>query len=174
MTRIIDLLFTQECLDNLEELFYTSFYCNTYIGYENVLTELSNPILSTGNNDHYFTNISLQEVTDMYLLVTERTYTIDDDVMNDIIFHSVLKLFLDIIIIPRIPRCLLFENKLKILNRYFILPITGNINIMNFIQNNFDQINHIYGEDEPNEYITYIKEELTEYFEFNSQKSVLK
>ena len=176
MTRIIDLLFTQECLDKLEELFYTSFYCTTYIGYENVLSELSKTFISTGDNGYYFKNISLHEVTDMYLLVAERTYTIHDDVMNDIIFNSVLNLFVDIIIIPR---CLLFENKLKILNRRFILPITGNINIMNFIQNNSDKINHIYGKDIYKEYgwnqcIKYMKEELTEYFKFNSQKSILK
>lgn len=171
MTRIIDLLFTTECLDKLEELFYNTFYCTTYTGYENVLTELSKSFISTGNSGYYFKNRSLEEAKDMYLLVANQTYTIDDDLMNNIIFHSVLNLFVDIIIIPR---CLLFENKLKILNRQFILPITGNINIINFIQNNCEKINHIYGEDEPNEYIKYMKEELTEYFEFNSQVSTLK
>ena len=171
MTRIIDLLFTKECLYRLEELFYNTFYYSTYTGYENVLTELSNSFISTGDNGLYFKNRSLQDAKDMYLLTAERTYTIDDDLMYDIIFHSVLLLFVNIIITPR---CLLFDNKLKILNRQFILPITGNINLINFIRNNCDEISHIYGEDEPTEYIRYIKDELLDYFEFNSQANILK
>jgi hypothetical protein len=94
--------------------------------------------------------------------------------MDDIIFHTVLDLFIDIII-P------LFNNKLYILNKKFILPITGDINIMDFIrsQPQRDMINHYYGEDVYeeygwNEYIKYIKEELTEYFEYNTQPSILK
>lgn len=169
MTRIIDLLFTKECLYRLEELFYNTFYCTTYTGYENVLTELSNSFIS--DNGHYFKNRTLKDATDMYLLTAERSYTIDDDLMHDIIFHSVLELFVNIIITPR---CLLFDNKLKILNRRFILPITGNINIINFIRNNCDEISHIYGEDEPSEYIRYVKDELLDYFEFNSQANTLK
>lgn len=173
MTRIIDLLFTQECLNKLEELFYTTFYCNTYIGYDNVLSVLNKSFILSGISGSFFKDSMLQDTKDTYLLVTTNNYTIDDDIMNNIIFHSVLKLFVDIIIISRGN---LFENKLKILNRQFIIPITGNINIMNSIQKICDILNHNYGEDVDDQYnyITYIKEELTEYFEFNSQCSILK
>ena len=116
----------------------------------------------------------LQKTKHTYVLFTKRNYTIDDHVMDDIIFHTVLDLFIDIII-P------LFNNKLYILNKKFILPITGDINIMDFIrsQPQRDMINHYYGEDVYeeygwNEYIKYIKEELTEYFEYNTQPSILK
>jgi hypothetical protein len=135
------------------------------------LTELSKSFISTGDNGHYFKNRSLEDAKDMYLLTAERTYTIHDDLMHTITFHSVLELFVNIIMTPRF---LLFDNKLKILNRQFILPITGNININTFIRNNCEEIQHIYGEDEPTEYIRYIKDELLDYFEFNSQASTLK
>ena len=179
MTTIIELLFTQECLNKLEELFYTTFYCNTYIGYENVLTELNRICDSRENPSSLFKDMLLKETIDTYLLFTQKNYTTDDNVMNEIIFHSVLKLFVDIIIIQL---CLIFENKLKLLHTQFILPITGNINIKHFIQNNFQKIDHIYGEDifemygqyGWNRYIDYIKEELITYFEFNSQGSILK
>ena len=168
MTKIIDLLFTQECLDKLEELFYTTFYCNTYIGYENVLTELCQ---TTGISDILFKRIILQKTIDAYLLTTTQNYTIDDDVMNNIIFYSVLKLFVDIIMPTSV-----YENNITILNNQFILPITGNINLIYSIK---EKINYIYGEDVfeeygTDEYINYIKEELTEYFEFNSQGTILK
>ena len=168
MTKIIDLLFTQECLDKLEELFYTTFYCNTYIGYENVLTELCQ---TTGISDILFKRIILQKTIDTYLLTTTQNYTIDDDVMNNIIFYSVLKLFVDIIMPTSV-----YENNITILNNQFILPITGNINLIYSIK---EKINYIYGEDVfeeygTDEYINYIKEELTEYFEFNSQVTTLK
>lgn len=168
MTQIIDFLFTQECLDKLEELFYTTFYCNTYIGYENVLTELCQ---TTGISDILFKRIILQKTIDTYLLTTTQNYTIDDDVMNNIIFYSVLKLFVDIIMPTSV-----YENNITILNNQFILPITGNINLIYSIK---EKINYIYGEDVfeeygTDEYINYIKEELTEYFEFNSQVTTLK
>jgi hypothetical protein len=176
MTRIIDLLFTHETLNKLEELFYTTFYCTTYTGYENVLTELSNIFCISGNSGRHFKNMFLDEVKDIYLMKANKHYEIDDDVMNSIIFHSVLNLFVDIIIIPT---CFLFENKLKILNSHFIVPITGNINITNFIQADFNKINNIYGEDIHykygwNEYKKYIHDEMTQYFKFNSQGSILK
>ena len=168
MTQIIDFLFTQECLDKLEELFYTTFYCNTYIGYENVLTELCQ---TTGISDILFKRIILQKTIDTYLLTTTQNYTIDDDVMNNIIFYSVLKLFVDNIMPTSV-----YENNITILNNQFILPITGNINLIYSIK---EKINYIYGEDVfeeygTDEYINYIKEELTEYFEFNSQVTTLK
>ena len=175
MTRIVDLLFTQECLNKLEELFYTTFYCNTYTGYENVVKELSKIFNTRQNNSNLFKQVLLREPIEIYLLATNKNYTIDDDVMKNIIFHSILKLFVAIII----PTCDMFDIEEELLNRQFILQITGNINIMHFIQKNCDIINHIYGEDVYkeygwNEYINYIKEELTEYFEFNSQGSTLK
>ena len=180
MTTFIDLLFTQECLNKLEELFYTTFYCNTYIGYENVLTELSKTINMSGNGDS-FKDVSLQETLDTYLLITEQHYMIgnnDDNVMKEIIFHSVLILFVDIIIIPS---NIVFDSNLKILHTQFILPITGNINIKRFIQNNYEKITKIYGEVSNyntyyghNEYNKYFKDELLTYLEFNSQGSILK
>ena len=171
MTKIIDLLFTQECLDKLEELFYTTFYCNTYKGYDNVLTDICNRFIPENQNDGKFKRILLNGTIDTYLLTTKQQYTIDDNVMNNIIFYSVLKLFVDIIMPTSV-----YENNITILNNQFILPITGNINLIYSIK---EKINYIYGEDVfeeygTDEYINYIKEELTEYFEFNSQGTILK
>lgn len=171
MTSIIQILFTQECLNELEDLFYNKFYCNTYIGYENVLNELSDSFDSNCNID--FTNIELQEVLDNYLLFTETNYTIDDHIMSEIVFHSVITLFVNIVIIQK---CKPPAYKFNILHEKFILPITGNINISNLIKQHKDKIDHVYGEDIYkeygwNEYLTYVKEELSTYIEFNSQPS---
>jgi hypothetical protein len=170
MTSIIDLLFTQETLNKLENLFYTTFYCNTYTGFENVLTEI------TDKKTGYLKYKELQKIIDTYLLITQNKFTTDDDTMSEIIFQSVLKLFINIIISN------LFPDQLKYLHRKFILPITGNMNYIKFVksQPQRDVMNIIHGEDIYAKYgiggcLKYIKDELYEYFKFKPEStSILK